>query len=63
MLAGIVDAVLLVVDANKCDKEMLLKAKKLLENSKANVVGIVLNNFEVEGSYKTYYSSYYSDKA
>lgn len=63
MLAGNVDAVLLVVDANKCDKEMLLKAKKLLENSKANVVGIVLNNFEVEGSYKTYYSSYYSDKA
>jgi len=62
MLAGTVDAVLLVVDANKCDKEMLLKAKKLLENSKANVVGIVLNNFEMEGSYKTYYSSYYSDK-
>lgn len=63
VLAGTVDAVLLVVDANKCDKEMLLKAKKLLENSKANVIGIVLNNFEVEGSYKTYYSSYYSDKA
>lgn len=62
MLAGNVDAVLLVVDANKCDKEMLLKAKKLLENSKANVVGVVLNNFEVEGSYKTYYSNYYSDK-
>jgi uncharacterized protein involved in exopolysaccharide biosynthesis/Mrp family chromosome partitioning ATPase len=62
MLAGIVEAVILVVDANNCSKEMLLKAKKQLSNSKANVVGIVLNNFEVEGSYKTYYSNYYSEK-
>jgi Mrp family chromosome partitioning ATPase len=41
---------------------MLLKAKKQLSNSKANVVGIVMNNFEVEGNYKKYYSSYYSEK-
>jgi tyrosine-protein kinase Etk/Wzc len=63
MFAGIVDAVVLVIDSNNCSKEMLLKAKKQLSNSKANVVGIVMNNFEVEGNYKKYYSSYYSEKA
>lgn len=62
MLAGIVDAVLIVVDVDKYDKELLLNAKKVLSNSKAQVVGVVLNNFEVQGSYKTYYSNYYTEK-
>lgn len=62
LLAGIVDAVLIVLDARKCDRDMLLKAKKMLQNSKANVVGVVLNNYEVHGSYKNYYTSYYSEK-
>lgn len=62
LLAGIVDAVLIVLDANKCDREMLLKAKKMMQSSKANVVGVVLNNYEVHGSYKNYYTSYYSEK-
>lgn len=62
LLAGIVDAVLIVLDARKCDREMLLKAKKMMQSSKANVVGVVLNNYEVHGSYKNYYTSYYSEK-
>lgn len=58
MLASIVDAVVLVVHPNKYDVEMLLKAKKMLENANANVVGVVFNNLEVQGHYKKYYSEY-----
>ena len=58
MLASIVDAVVLVVHPNKYDTEMLLKAKKMLENANANVLGVVFNNLEVQGHYKKYYSEY-----
>ncbi len=58
MLASIVDAVILVIHPNKYDQEMLLKAKRMLENANANLIGIVFNNFEVQGQYKKYYAEY-----
>ena len=58
MLASIVDAVILVIHPNKYDQEMLIKAKKMLENANANLVGLVFNNFEVQGHYKKYYAEY-----
>ena len=58
MMSSIVDAVILVVHPNKYDHEMLLKAKKMLEQANANLIGLVFNNLEVQGQYKKYYSEY-----
>lgn len=58
MLAGLVDAVVVVINPEKCEPGMLIKAKKLLESAKANVVGVVLNNSEEKQGYEQYYSYY-----
>ena len=58
MLAGLVDAVVVVVNPEKCEPGMLVKAKKLLDSAKANVVGVVLNNSEEKQGYEQYYSYY-----
>jgi len=55
VLASSVDAVLLIVHPNKYDEEMLLKAKTLLLNANANVIGTVVNNMELDRRYKKYY--------
>ncbi len=57
ILSAQVDGVIFVVDAKKYNEEMLLKAKGLLTKAKANVLGSVLNNAELNGIYK--YNYYY----
>ena len=54
ILSSLVDGVLMVVDSGKYDEQMLLQAKNQLQSSKANVLGIVLNNVEVNNLYKKY---------
>ncbi len=58
MLSSFVDGVIFVVDSQKYDKEMLLKAKNLLQKANANVIGVVLNNVEVDRRNKNNYYYY-----
>ncbi len=60
IVSTLVDCVLFVVNSAKADEESLRKAKQLLENGNANVLGMVLNHFEPVGVYGSYYS-YYRD--
>ena len=58
-----VDGVLLVLRARKTSSEAAVKAKKILENSRINIIGTLLNDVDLKntyGYYKDYY--YYSDK-
>ncbi|HZL85592.1 MAG TPA: GNVR domain-containing protein [Candidatus Krumholzibacteria bacterium] len=58
IVSALVDCVLFVVNSARIDEESLLKAKQLLVNGNANVLGIVLNHFEPVGVYGSYYSYY-----
>jgi tyrosine-protein kinase Etk/Wzc len=58
-----VDGVLLVLRSGKISREAAQKAKKILENSKINIAGALLNDVDLKnvyGNYKDYY--YYSKK-
>jgi len=63
VLSSMADAVLLVVDSVRYDEGLLLQAKDQLQNSKANVLGIVLNNVETSNLYKKYKYYYKSKKS
>jgi non-specific protein-tyrosine kinase len=54
LLATKVDGVLLVFQAGKTSREHGRKAREILEKVKANIVGVVLNNAEVEEGYGYY---------
>jgi capsular exopolysaccharide synthesis family protein len=58
VVSTLVDGVVFVVNSARVDEESLQKAKQLLDNAKANVLGIVLNHFEPVGVYGSYYSYY-----
>lgn len=54
VLATRVDGVLLVLQANKTSRERARSAREILDKVKANVVGAVLNNAEIEQEYDYY---------
>lgn len=54
VLATRMDGVLLVFQAGKTSRERAREARRLLENVKANIIGVVLNNAEVERTYGYY---------
>jgi protein-tyrosine kinase len=54
VLATRVDGVLLVFQAGKTSRERARRAREILEKVKANIVGVVLNNAEVEQGYGYY---------
>jgi len=58
LLAGMVDGVIFVVSSQRADAELLGRAKKLLADAKANVLGVVLNHVDPERVYG--YGKYYS---
>ncbi|MDI6740175.1 MAG: CpsD/CapB family tyrosine-protein kinase, partial [Candidatus Edwardsbacteria bacterium] len=61
VLATETDVVLLVVQSGKADREMAKRAKALLNNVKANIAGVVLNNIspELQAEYYYYYNYYH----
>lgn len=59
ILSSIVDGTVLVINAKKTTRGALSHCKQLLEKSKANVLGVVLNNLRVERGHYYYYSHYY----
>lgn len=50
-LATRVDGVLLVFQAHKTTRERARQARQILEKVKANIIGVVLNNAEIERGY------------
>ncbi|MEH7225229.1 CpsD/CapB family tyrosine-protein kinase [Bacillus sp. JJ1566] len=57
ILANKTDGVVLVVSSGKTETEAALKAKELLINAKAKLLGVVLNNKKItESSYYYYYA-------
>lgn len=59
LLSTMVGGVLLVVAAGQAEIGAAEKAKELLNNVKANIVGVVLNKAEVTGGKKYGYYNYY----
>ena len=62
ILASEVDAVLMVVQYRKYPKVISTRAKRMIENAGATIVGVVLNNINImRDDYYYYYHSYYAD--
>lgn len=62
VLGSRVEGVVLVVSSHNTDRRALHRAKALLSNVKANILGAVLNKIEISslvGSYDYYYYHYY----
>ena len=55
VLASRVDGVLLVVNAGKTKRELAIKARDMLKQVNANVIGVVLNNAQLDKSAYAYY--------
>jgi uncharacterized protein involved in exopolysaccharide biosynthesis/Mrp family chromosome partitioning ATPase len=62
VLGLVVDGVALVIESGRNDKEIVLKAKSLLERVGINLVGVILNNVMEKNLYGDYdyYYTYYS---
>lgn len=59
ILASQLDGVLLVINSGKTNQDMAVKAKVLLDNVKAKILGCVLNNRKIQG--ENYYYYYYGN--
>jgi polysaccharide biosynthesis transport protein len=61
ILSRIVDETILVVSANSTDTELMNKSVALLKNGEdSSFVGALLNNFDVQNSYGSYYKYAYT---
>jgi tyrosine-protein kinase Etk/Wzc len=66
VLAPQVDGVALVIESGRNDKEIIQKAKGLLERVGVNVIGAILNNVQEKnlyGDYDYYYTYYAKDSS
>ena len=59
ILSTKVGGTILVIKAHQTDKNGVLRAKSLLDNVNAHMVGCVLNGVNIERSYGSYYYHYY----
>jgi len=59
LLGRLVDGVLLVVNSGSTNREALLRAKELLDQVQAPVLGVLLNNITASNMYGSYYYYYY----
>ena len=55
VLASRVDGVLLVVNAGKTKRDLAIKARDMLRQVNANLLGVVLNNAQIDKSAYAYY--------
>ena len=61
LIAAMVDGVLLVVNSGKSSRKVVARARKLLRDVGARIIGVVLNKVAAAGSNSYYYySGYYS---
>jgi polysaccharide biosynthesis transport protein len=66
LIANMVNGVLLVVHSGKASRQIVRRAKQLLQDVGAKIFGVVLNNVNVRTHdnhyyYQNYYNSYYTD--
>lgn len=59
IIASEVDGVLLVIQHRSYPRAMSARAKAMVENVGGNLVGVVLNNININRDYYYYYHSYY----
>jgi len=59
ILSNKCEGVILVINTGKTEKDNVLKAKNMLESSKANMLGVIMNNFKLEKDH--YYYQYYGN--
>ncbi|MFZ1290126.1 MAG: polysaccharide biosynthesis tyrosine autokinase [Melioribacteraceae bacterium] len=60
ILSRLVDETILVVSANSTDADLMIKAVSLLKSGQASsFIGALLNNFELQNSYGSYYKYAY----
>jgi len=59
LIASMVDAVLLVVHSGKSSRKVVERARKLLLDVGARIIGVVLNKVPTAGTNSYYYSGYY----
>jgi capsular exopolysaccharide synthesis family protein len=55
LIAAMVDGVLLVVHSGKASRKVVARARKLLHDVGARIIGVVLNKVEASGSSSYYY--------
>jgi Mrp family chromosome partitioning ATPase len=66
LIAAMVDAVLLVVHSGKSSRKVVARARKLLRDVGARIIGVVLNKVPAAGTnsyyyYSGYYKHYHND--
>lgn len=61
ILAALIDAVLMVVMAEKTPREAIIRALALLKNVKSNILGVVFNNVDMRRSHAYYYYYRYKE--
>jgi len=59
LIASMVDGVLLVVHSGKGSRKIVARARKLLQDVGARIIGVVLNKVEASGANSYYYYSGY----
>lgn len=62
VVAPLVDGVVLVVKLGQADRNMTLRAKQLLANVKANIIGAVVSDVDNSTGQGYYYYHYYHDE-
>jgi polysaccharide biosynthesis transport protein len=60
LIASMVDGVLLVVHSGKSSRKVVARARKLLQDVGARIIGVVLNKADTSSHSEYYYNSYYS---
>jgi len=59
LIASMVDAVLLVIHSGKSSRKVIERARKLLLDVGARIIGVVLNKVPTSGANSYYYGGYY----
>ncbi|MGD9898978.1 MAG: GumC family protein [Calditrichaceae bacterium] len=59
ILSTKVDGVIIIVSSGQTNRDALLRSQSLLDNVGARILGFLLNNVDVEGTYGSYYYYYY----
>jgi len=62
VLSAILDGVIFVINSGKVDSEVVKRAKESLENVKANILGVVLNNITKQNQGGYYHYQYYGEE-
>ena len=59
LIASVVDGVILVVQSNRSSRQVVRKARQLIQDVGAKIFGVVLNNVDLNSQENYYYQSYY----